>query len=329
MSCGCGEIPITLTPLEDSFVFLVKSDQAGCRLDHFLMRAIPGVSRSVLTESVRGGLIKVDGFQRKSGYSLKAGESVSGSLFVAPAMNLLPEEIPFEILFEDPFLLVLSKPPGLVVHPGNGNQSGTLVNGLLYYCNTIAGVGDDVTRPGIVHRLDKDTSGIMVVAKEVGVHRKLVEAFKTRMVDKQYVALLHGVLKQKAGRIVAAIGRHPVHRQKMSIREEGRYAATNWEVLQEFSAGFSLVRLQIETGRTHQIRVHMASVGHPVAGDLIYGGNRGKRKFPRQLLHSARLSFVHPVTGKELAFSAPVWPDFSLVLDQLADETVHKDQNRL
>ena len=316
--CQSSSVP---SPSGNCFIFYVQAGEAGCRLDHFLVRAVHEASRSVVTESVRVGLIKVDGLDRKNSYCLKAGECVAGSLFVAPAMDLLPEPIPFEILFEDAYLLVLSKPPGLVVHPGSGNQTGTLVNGLLYHCQALAGVGDDAVRPGIVHRLDKDTSGLMVVAKEEGAHQKLVDAFKARLVDKHYLALLHGVLEQKTGRIVAAIGRHPVHRQKMAIREDGRYAATNWQVLQEFSSGFSLVRLQIETGRTHQIRVHMASMGHPVAGDSVYGGGGGKRKFPRQLLHSTQLSFLHPVTGAPLVFSAPLWSDFSLILDQLADES--------
>lgn len=320
--CSCKSSFVS-SPSACQFNFHVNAEQAGSRLDHFLVRAVPDTSRSALAESVRVGLITVDGLQRKSSYCLKAGECVSGSLFVATAMDLLlPEQIPFEILFEDSYLLVLSKPPGLVVHPGSGNHAGTLVNGLLYHCKAIAGVGDDAVRPGIVHRLDKDTSGLMVVAKEERTHRKLVDAFRARVVDKQYLALLHGILEQKSGRIVAPIGRHSVHRQKMAIREDGRFAATSWQVLQEFSAGFSLVRLQIETGRTHQIRVHMASMGHPVAGDMVYGGSsfRGRRKFPRQLLHSAHLRFSHPVTGEELAFSAPLWPDFSLIIEQLVFE---------
>ena len=321
MSHCCCQSPSGPSSSGNCFNFYVQAGEAGCRLDHFLVRAVPEASRSVVAESVRVGLIKVDNLARKNSYCLKAGECVAGSLFVAPAMNLLPEQIPFEILFEDSYLLVLSKPPGLVVHPGSGNQTGTLVNGLLYHCQAIAGVGDDAVRPGIVHRLDKETSGLMVVAKEEGAHRKLVDAFKARKVDKSYLALLHGIPEQKSGRIVAAIGRHPVHRQKMAIREDGRYAATNWQVLQEFSSGFCLVRLQIETGRTHQIRVHMASLGHPVAGDSVYGGVRGKRTFPRQLLHSSQLSFLHPVTEVPLVFSAPLWSDFSLILDRLADET--------
>jgi 23S rRNA pseudouridine1911/1915/1917 synthase len=304
----------------NEFIFYVQVEEAGCRLDHFLVRAIPDVSRTIIIESVRVGLIKVDSLERKSSYCLKAGECVAGSLFVTPAMDLLPEQISFEVIFEDSHLLVLSKPPGLVVHPGSGNPTGTLANGLLYHCRTIADVGDNAVRPGIVHRLDKDTSGLMVVAKEERVHRKLVDAFKARMVDKHYLALLHGILEQKTGRIVAAIGRHPVCRQKMAVRDDGRHAITNWQVLQEFSSGFSLVQLHIETGRTHQIRVHMASLGHPVAGDNVYSGGRGKRKFPRQLLHSSQLCFTHPVTGEQLVFSTPLWPDFSLILDQLAAE---------
>jgi 23S rRNA pseudouridine1911/1915/1917 synthase len=312
------------------FVLHVTAELIGCRLDHFLVRLIPGASRTVLSESARTGLILVDGRQRKSSYCLKADEIVAGTLYVAPAMDhLSPEEISFDILFEDAHLLVLSKPPGLVVHPGSGNQAGTLANGLLFHCQAIAGVGGDAVRPGIVHRLDKDTSGLMVVAKNEETHRRLVDAFKTRMVTKRYLALLYGIPKQNSGRIVAPIGRHPVHRQKMAIRESGRFAVTNWQVIQEFSAGFSLVQLNIETGRTHQIRVHMASIGYPVAGDSLYSGGRGKRKFPRQLLHSSHLSFVHPITGEDMAFSAPLWPDFSLILDQLANEEKAERQGRL
>lgn len=308
-------------PSERQFLFHVNNEQAGSRLDHFLVRAIPSASRSLLAEAVRNGLVTVDNRQRKTSYCLKAGEWVAGCLPAPPATDLLAEPIPLNIVFEDPYLLVLSKPPGLVVHPGSGNPTGTLVHGLLHHCQAIAGIGDDELRPGLVHRLDKDTSGLMVVAKEEGVHRRLVDAFKERMVNKQYLALVHGLFERQAGRIVAPIGRHPIHRQKMSIRDDGRFAATNWLVVCEFAGGFTLLRLQIETGRTHQIRVHMASLGHPVAGDCLYGAHHGKRNFPRQMLHSAQLSFSHPVTGRPLSFSAPLWPDFSSVIEQLADET--------
>ncbi len=302
------------------FVFSVGAGQIGSRLYQLLTRQIPCFSSSLVTESIRLGLITVDGQHRKSSYGLKAEESVVGSLRSAAGMELLPEKISFEILFEDTSLLVISKPPGLVVHPGSGNHAGTLVNGLLYHCQTIVGVGDDAGRPGIVHRLDKDTSGLMVVAKEELAHRKLVEAFKLRTVMKHYVALVQGILTRKNGRIVAPIGRHPVHRQNISIPEDGRFAATSWQVLQEFSQGLSLVRLHIETGRTHQIRVHLASIGHPVAGDLLYGGDRVGRKFPRQMLHSAQLGFRHPLTGQNLVFTAPLWSDFLAVMEQLKED---------
>jgi 23S rRNA pseudouridine1911/1915/1917 synthase len=304
------------------FAFCVGAEQVGNRLDQFLARLLADASRSLISESIRLGLVTVNGQLRKSSYLLKADESVVGSLRPAPVMALVPEKIPFEILFEDESLLVISKPPGLVVHPGSGNHTGTLVQGLLYHCQAIADVGDEAgLRPGIVHRLDKDTSGVMVVAKEESAHRKLVEAFQARAVAKHYIALAQGIPAHRSGRIAASLGRHPVHRQKMCLREDGRFAVTNWQILQEFSSSsLSLLRLHIETGRTHQIRAHLASIGHPVAGDQLYGGSKGRIKFPRQMLHSAQLAFIHPCTGQELVFTAPLWPDFLAVLDQLEDD---------
>jgi 23S rRNA pseudouridine1911/1915/1917 synthase len=209
-----------------------------------------------------------------------------------------------------------------VVHPGSGNRSGTLVSGLVHHCASIAEVGDSI-RPGIVHRLDKDTSGVMIVAKRADVHRLLVDAFKERAMEKEYVALLHGIFDQKTGRLVAPIGRHPVHRQKMAVRETGgRHAATRWRVEDELMGKYSLTRIDIETGRTHQIRVHMASLGHPVVGDDMYGGSRSGDKIPRQLLHASRLRCVHPITGKELDIQAPLWPDFLSVLHTLSDNSL-------
>jgi len=329
MTHCCSQPPLATSSSEAHFHFLVNVEQAGCRLDQFLVRLIPDTSRSVLSDAIRCGTILVNDCLKKNSYCLKTGECVTGFLPTPPAMALLPEDIPLDILFEDSHLLVLSKPPGLVVHPGSGNHAGTLVNGLLYHCQSIINVGDDLLRPGIVHRLDKDTSGLMVVAKDERTHRCLVDAFKNRMVEKRYLALLKGYLERKTGRIVAPIGRHSVHRQKMTIREDGRYAVTTWKVLQEFSRGFSLVQLQIETGRTHQIRVHMASLGHPVAGDQLYYIGPKNRMFPRQLLHSSQLGFTHPVTGEPLLFAAPLWADFSCIIDQFSAETVLDEQGRL
>lgn len=260
----------------------------------------------------------MDGKVKKSSYKLKSGESISGALFVAPVPSLCPQKISFEILFEDESLLFISKPPGLVVHPAKGNPDGTLVNGLLFHCKELATVGDDV-RPGIVHRLDKDTSGVMVVAKSDQAHRALSEAFKAREMDKEYLCLVRGILNEKQGRVVSHISRHPVKRQKMAVCDEsrGRYAASSWEVLEEYSSGWSLLRVKIETGRTHQIRVHMTHLGHPIAGDTMYGRARQKMKFPRQMLHAHRLTLKHPVSEKVLSFTAPLWADFQQKITEL------------
>ena len=306
---------------EDETISLqVEPTTAGVRLDHLLVQQIPDVSRSRIISSIKSGLILVDGEQSKAGYKLKAGQKVTGSLYEPPPLSVAPEEIEFPIIFEDDALLVISKPPGLVVHPGSGNHNGTLVNGLLYHCANIEGVGDSI-RPGIVHRLDKDTSGIMVVAKNETVHRQLVEMFKNRDIDKQYLAIVHGVPDRVEGRIVAPIGRHSVNRQKMAVREgtSGRYAASSWRVEEEYGLRYALLRVNIETGRTHQIRVHMAHIKHPVAGDTVYGPGRNNRMFPRQMLHAFKLVFNHPVTGRKMSFTAPLWEDMQGICDSLIE----------
>ncbi len=299
--------------------FSIKIDRgaAGIRLDQFLSQVLPSVSRARISTSVNEGLIRVEGDTRKNSYRLKSGETVTGTVVALPEIDVLPEKVEFHILFEDGHLIILSKPPGIVVHPGTGNHTGTLANGLVYYCRAISRVGDKL-RPGIVHRLDKDTSGIMLAAKSEPVQGKLTELFKNRNIQKWYIALLHGTMKKKSGRLVASIGRHPANRQKMAVRpEKGRHAVTRWEVLEELDGRFSLVRIRIETGRTHQIRVHMAHLGHSVVGDKIYGANRDNSDFPRQLLHAHRLVLQHPVTAETLDQVAPLWGDFSDVLGKL------------
>ncbi len=306
-----------VSSISPSFSFSITEGLIGLRLDHFLVRKFPQLSRAQLSSSIKMGLIRVDGQKRKNSYRLKLGEEVGGTEYVAPTLEINPEKIFFDILFEDQFLLVISKPPGLVVHPGSGNLSGTLVNGLVHHCQAIGAVGDPI-RPGIVHRLDKDTSGIMIVAKDDHVLRQLSEAFKEREVGKKYLALLHGIFEKKEGRIVAPIGRHSVNRKKMAIREpSGKYAVSNWRVIEEFGREYSLVEIGIETGRTHQIRVHMAHLGHPVTGDLVYGKGRPDTTFPRQMLHASKLLFVHPVEKREMKFKAPLWPDFESIVEEL------------
>lgn len=288
------------------------------RLDHFLVQAYREFSRALLVQAVRSGDIRVNGNISKSSYKLKAQDLVTGRPTLRQsAPHVEAREMPLEILYEDDFLLALSKPPGLVVHPGSGNSSGTLVSGLLHHCRGIAGVGD-AARPGIVHRLDKDTSGVMLIAKTEQVLRQLADDFKERRVKKEYLAIVQGTMPDKNGRIVAPIGRHPVNRQKMAVQPEtGRHAATSWRVIGEAEGRYSLLAVVIETGRTHQIRVHMQHIGHPLAGDAVYGGGSRDGRFPRQMLHAARLGCSHPATGRHLDIVAPLWPDFLAAVQSL------------
>lgn len=300
-----------------TFTRIAPDSFNGVRLDHYMVQAITGISRSQIITLIKTGAIQVNGAIVKAGYSLKSGDNISGSIDVGSTREI-PEAQPidFSILHEDSALLMISKPPGLVVHPGSGNRDGTLVNGLLHRFKEMADVGDP-ERPGIVHRLDKDTSGVMVVARTITAHQKLVQLFKDRAIKKRYLALVHGTFEKKDGRIVAPIGRHPVNRQKMAIRQTGgKYAVSNWQVLQAFER-YSLLEVHIETGRTHQIRVHMASIGHPIAGDQLYGSNRLNNTFPRQMLHAWELELPHPVSNTPLAVRAPLSEDFEAVLKDL------------
>ena len=299
--------------------YQVLPAEGGLRLDHYLVRRLPDHSRSGLGRYIRGGHIRVNDNLVKPGYRLKAGDDIRCTLPVPEESRLVAEPIDFEVLYEDEALLVISKPPGLVVHPAAGHASGTLVNGLIHRFADLPGLENN--RPGIVHRLDKDTSGIMLVARTDQVQRLLSEAFKNRQIHKVYHALLLRRPADLEGRIVAPIGRHPVNRKKMAIRtSSGRYAATRWLVQESFSCDICFAEITIETGRTHQIRVHMASLGAPVAGDALYGGRLGPAvgvKAERQLLHASTISFVHPLTGQEHTFTAPLWPDMVQVLTGL------------
>jgi 23S rRNA pseudouridine1911/1915/1917 synthase len=289
------------------------------RLDHFLVRRFPDQTRSTISKGIRSGHILVRNSQVKPGYRLKSGDDIKVALPSSPESRLVAEPVQFEILHEDESLLVISKPPGLVVHPAAGHASGTLANGLLYHCGELP--GSELNRPGIVHRLDKDTSGIMLVAKTQQMQRLLSENFKNRQIHKTYHALLLRRPMDMQGRIVAPIGRHPVRRKKMAIRHSsGRYAATCWQVLESFANGMCFAEIIIETGRTHQIRVHMSSLAAPVAGDVLYGGkmsDSGGVKADRQLLHASTISFLHPETGLHCSFTAPLWPDMAAILDTL------------
>lgn len=309
---------IKFCPDTQSLKIKVTNAFHNVRLDHFLVQMVPSeFSRSQVTLSIKNGSIKVNGSVVKPGYRVKPGDIVDGQL-QAPETDSspVPQPVDFEILYEDSSIIVVSKPPGLVVHPGSGNPQNTLVNGLLFHFKDLADVGDR-SRPGIVHRLDKDTSGVMVIARNSSAHQRLVQDFKDRKTEKYYRALVHGTPRENKGRIVAPIGRHPVNRQKMAVREiTGKYAVTNWSVERLFDR-YSLLTVKIETGRTHQIRVHLSHLKFPIVGDRVYGGNRHNQPFARQMLHSWKLTLTHPGSGKTMVFEAPLAPDFQHALETL------------
>ena len=286
--------------------FETAPESAGERLDRFLASALPELSRARIQALVKGGQATVDGRPAKPSQALRAGEAVE---FHIPAESepspLAAQDIPLQILHEDKFLMVLNKPAGLVTHPGAGNREGTVANAVLHHCGDVP-VAGGTDRPGIVHRLDKETSGCLVVAKTEPVQRALSAMFADRAVEKTYLAMVEGKPRHPHGAIDAKIGRHPVHRQKMAIAERGRDAFTAYRVLGS-EGSLALIECKPRTGRTHQIRVHLKHLGHPVAGDPVYG-RRGK--FERHLLHAWKLAFVHPGTGKRMWFTAPPPGDF-------------------
>ena len=281
---------------------------AGKRLDQVLRERLPEYSRSRLQEWIRGGRVQVGGRGRRASYLVRAGETVE----VAPAeiapLRAAPEEIPLVVLYEDADLVAIDKPAGMVVHAGAGVSSGTLVNALLHRFGALSGVGGEL-RPGIVHRLDRYTSGVMLVAKHDTAHRRLAAQFAARQVEKTYLALVHGAIEGESGRIERPIARDPVRRTRMTARlDTGRAAWSEWKVLNRLE-GFTLLGVRIGTGRTHQIRVHLSSIGHPVAGDTLYGAParvEGKPPLGRFFLHSHRIRFRLPSTGAEMVVVSPL-----------------------
>jgi len=264
-------------------------------------------------------MVVVNGLVQKAKYSLQAGDNITLVIPAKPPSGLVAEPLDFVTLHEDEDLIVLVKPPGIVVHPAAGHSTATLVHGLLHHCGGLSGINGEL-RPGIVHRLDKDTSGVMVVAKTDFAHQALADQFKRREVKKTYRALVDGKPIGQSGRVDLPIGRHPVKRKKMATREDGREAVTNWRVLERFAFGLALLELGLETGRTHQIRVHMAALSHPVAGDSVYGRKNSRYLelgITRQCLHAHTLAFSHPRTGENLQFVAPLWPDMLYTLELL------------
>ncbi|MCL2679524.1 MAG: RluA family pseudouridine synthase [Dehalococcoidia bacterium] len=293
--------------------YLLKAEQDGERLDIFVTRHVPELTRSAAQRLIENGCVTLNGVPTRSGVRPKSGDIVAVEVPPPSAPDgIQPEDIPLKIVYEDADLLVVDKPAGMTVHPAPGSPAHTLANAVLAHLPSISG-GDSV-RPGIVHRLDKDTSGLIVVAKTPQAHENLAAQFRSRTVKKTYIALVTGRLTPPEGIIDAPVGRDRSHRQKMTVTSRGRSARTAYRVM-EYLPGYTLVEARPETGRTHQIRVHFTSIGHPVAGDATYGGNADI--VGRQFLHAHRLSFALPSTGKTVEFISELANDLQEALDRL------------
>jgi 23S rRNA pseudouridine1911/1915/1917 synthase len=293
----------------------LTADRSGERLDTFVARRCPELSRSHARHLIDEGLVTMDGRQGKPSEHVTAGLRVSVTIPPPETIDLEPEDIPLTIIYQDGDIIVLDKPAGLTVHPAPGHPSSTLVNALLAACPDLRGIAGTL-RPGIVHRLDKDTSGLMVVAKNDRAQKALQRQLKDRDVHKTYVALVHGVPKPREGQIEAPVGRHPKNRKKMAVVADGREATTKYRVREEFAGGrYSLLEVEPVTGRTHQIRVHMAALGHPVAGDATYG--KHSDLIARQALHASKLAFAMPLGGRAVEFQSPLPADMREALERL------------
>ncbi len=316
------------------FVIVAEKNHAGKRLDAVVASQFPDVSRTSISRLIRLGEITVHQSVRKPGFRLSPGDIISGIVpESAPPHPLSSESVNFSILFEDAAILVINKPPGVVVHPSPGHARGTLANQLISHHPAIAGVGGIPSRPGIVHRLDQDTSGVLIIAKTEKAYNNMVSQFKERHVNKTYMGLAYGNMDRDQGEIVLPIGRDAKNRKKMSVSDNprARYAETHWKLKQQFYQ-ISLLELDIKTGRTHQIRVHCAAIRHPIVGDTVYGIKKPGRLFngnpllkqmvqsiPRQMLHAWRMGITHPETGERMTFEAPLPGDMAGVIAALQE----------
>jgi len=302
--------------MTDLMHYKVNEAEIGERLDVFLTKYMNEVSRSTVQRLITNGDVTVNGKLVKSNYKVQNIDSVEVAMPGIKPLELMPEEIPLEVLYEDEDIIIVNKSRGMVVHPAVGNYNGTLVNALLEHCEDLSGI-NGIARPGIVHRLDKDTSGVMVVAKSDRAHISLAKQIKERSASRRYLAIVHGNIKEEQGVIKAPIGRHPTDRKRMAVTFlNSKEATTKFRVIERFGA-YTLVECKLLTGRTHQIRVHMAYIGHPVVGDPKYGPDRRQFSIIGQALHSAELKIVHPVTEENMIFTANLPEDMELILREL------------
>jgi 23S rRNA pseudouridine1911/1915/1917 synthase len=315
--------------------FQAETADIDLRIDSFLSAKIDELTRSRVQALIKEGNIKVNNSHVKTSYRLRPGDAIELILPPSIPYRLNPEPLDLSIIHEDSSIIVLDKPPGLVIHPAPGHHDGTLVHGLLYHCDDLSGIGG-IMRPGIVHRLDRDTSGLLVVAKNDKAHNFLSGQFKNGMISKRYFALVHGIPKGSEGRIDLPISRNPVKRKEMTVSIKGKKAITEWRIEKSFLDKFSLLSVIIKTGRTHQIRVHMSHIGHPVVGDPVYGMKSSWWKkngfstddlqdsIKRQMLHSAYLAFIHPDSDEFMEFHAPIPVDMEIVLKNLESFFIKK-----
>ena len=306
---------------EEERILEVTPDFDGKRIDQCLAASFSDCSRSFLQKLLKDGKVSINGKTQKASSKVAAGDAVLVLLPEPEELNVEPENIPLDILYEDDDLLVVNKPKGMVVHPAPGHYTGTLVNALMYHCReNLSGI-NGVMRPGIVHRIDMDTTGSLLVCKNDRAHQILAEQLKDHSITRRYEAIVHGNLKEDSGTVNAPIGRHPTDRKKMSVHApHGREAVTHYRVLERFG-NYTHIECELETGRTHQIRVHMASIGHPILGDLVYGPTKCPFRLQGQTLHARILGFVHPSTGAYVQFDAPLPEYFEELLKKLRKQT--------
>ncbi|MBU3158991.1 RluA family pseudouridine synthase [Clostridium frigoris] len=299
----------------ENYNFKVEENSVGMRLDVFISSELEDKSRSYIQGIIEKENATVNGKCRKSNFKLKLSDMIDLTIPDPVELNVKAEDIPLDVIYEDSDVIVINKPQDMVVHPAPGNYTGTLVNALLNHCTDLSGI-NGILRPGIVHRIDKDTSGALVVAKNDNAHNSLAAQLKDHSMTRSYLALVEGVIKDDEGTIDAPIGRHPKDRIKMAIVESGKRAVTHYKVIERF-AGYTLVECNLETGRTHQIRVHMAKIGHPLVGDLIYGFKKQHFNLKGQVLHAKRLGFIHPTTNKYIEFDSPIPTYFENLITKL------------
>ncbi len=297
--------------------FVIDGEGEKTRLDVFLLSQFPDFTRSQIKKAIEDNTVLVNGKSVKAGYSLRCGDAVSATIEDAKIMHATAEDLPLDIVYEDDDIVVVNKAQGMVVHPAVGNRSGTLVNALLHSVGSLSDVNGDV-RPGIVHRIDKDTSGLLVVAKNDKAHKALSEQIASKECKRFYMALVQGCVKEPTGEIITNIGRDPKNRLRMAVcsKDCGKIAHTMYEVV-EYYQGYTLMRFELKTGRTHQIRVHSAHIKHPIVGDPLYNPNPCKFKINGQLLHAYKLVLTHPSTGKVMQFEAPLPEYFNTVLNSM------------